>query len=64
MDEDEADGLAVLRAQIDQMMAMTPEVARAARAWFRAFRREGFDDKQAIYLTAAQIIQTPGPPPG
>jgi hypothetical protein len=63
MDENPVDPLAVLRAEIDQMVALAPEVARTARAWFDAFVREDFTEKQALYLAAAEILQSPGTPP-
>jgi hypothetical protein len=63
-DKDEPiDQLAVLRAQLDQMIAIMPEMARTAWAWFGVFQGEGFSDKQALYLTACQMIQNPGTAP-
>lgn len=63
MADDPVDQLAVLRAEIDQMVKLAPELARTAMAWFEAFTAEGFNEKQALYLTASQILQTPGTPP-
>lgn len=63
MTDEPIDQLAVLRAELDQLVAMMPEIARAARAYFAAFRKEGFDDKQALYLTAVEVVQNPGVPP-
>jgi hypothetical protein len=57
------DQLAVLRAEIDQMAALAPELARVAHAWFDAFKEAGFDDKQALYLAASQVLQNPGTAP-
>jgi hypothetical protein len=62
-DNDEFDPLPGLRANLDQMAAMAPEIARVARAWFQAFGEQGFTDTQALYLTAAQILQNPGTAP-
>lgn len=58
-----ADPLAILRAQLDQGIALAPELARGVRAYYDAFTQQGFEDKQAMYLTACQMLQTPGPPP-
>jgi hypothetical protein len=63
MGENPVDPLVVLRAEIDQMVALAPEVARTARGLFDAFVKEGFTEKQALYLTAAEILQSPGTPP-
>lgn len=60
---DPVDQLAVLRAELDQMLALAPELARCARAWFEAFRSEGFTEKQAGYFTAVQMIRSPGEAP-
>ena len=57
------DPLVVLRAEIDQMIALAPEVARAARGMFQAFKAEGFTDSQALYLIAVQLKDTPGKAP-
>ena len=64
MSEDPEDPLPALRAQMDQMLMLAPELARAARAFFDAYKAQGFEDKQALYLTAAQLLQDPGTPPG
>lgn len=61
-DEMPHDPLPEIVAGIDQMLAMAPELARAARGYFDAFRAEGFSDAQAIYLTAAQLHSDPGSP--
>lgn len=61
--DDPIDQLAVLRAEIDQMVKLAPEIARTARAWFDSFRAEDFSEKQALYLTASQVLQNPGTPP-
>ena len=62
-DTDPADQLAILRAQIDQMVALAPELARSAKGCFDAFQAEGFSERQALYLAAAQMLQNPGAPP-
>lgn len=62
--EDEpVDPMVGLRAQMDQMLMLAPEVGRAARAWFEVFRSEGFGDRESLYLTAVQMVQQPGSPP-
>lgn len=66
MNEDDItpnDPLVTLRAELDQMIAMAPELARAVRGAFEAYVSEGFTDKQALYLTAVQFKDHPGPPP-
>jgi hypothetical protein len=63
MHDDEDDPLPALRAEIDQMLMLAPELVRSARAWFDAFQGEGFSDEQALYLTAAQLTGKPGAPP-
>lgn len=60
---DPLDELAMLRAQLDQAIALAPELARAARGYFAAFAACGFTDKQALYLAAAQLLQNPGAAP-
>jgi hypothetical protein len=55
-----ADELAVLRAQLDQAAALAPLLAGLARAYFTAFTAEGFAEKQALYLTMAQLLGDPG----
>lgn len=57
------DPLAVLQAEIDQMIANAPELARAAQGLFGAFRGEGFSANQALYLTAVQLQSNPGNAP-
>lgn len=57
------DGLAALRAELDQAIAVAPEIARAASGYFVAFTAEGFSEAQALYLVAIQL-KDPGPPPG
>lgn len=56
------DPLPAMRAEIDQMIAMAPEWARTVRAWFDSLKGQGFDDKQALYMTAAQLTSNPGHP--
>jgi hypothetical protein len=60
---DPVDQLAVMRAQIDQMAMLAPDIAKLAHNWFHTFRAQGFDDKQALYMAAVQMIQNPGVPP-
>ena len=57
------DPLPAFRAEIDQALMVAPELGRVAQAYFAAFTEEGFSSKQALYLTAAQLLQTPGTPP-
>jgi DNA polymerase IIIc chi subunit len=57
------DQLVLLRAEVDQMIGLQPEIARLARATFKAFRSEGFTDNQALYLTAVQLKGNPGVAP-
>jgi hypothetical protein len=57
------DPLAVLQAEIDQMIATTPELARAARGAFDAYQGQGFTANQALYLTAVQLQSNPGNAP-
>lgn len=57
------DPLPVLQAEIDQMVALAPELARAAYGAFSAYQAEGFTANQALYLTAAQLHQSPGDAP-
>ena len=57
------DLLVVLRAQIDQMAMLAPEMARSTRDWFDAFTSVGFTDSQALYLTAVQLKDNPGKAP-
>jgi hypothetical protein len=62
-DEKPIDQLAVLRAQLDQNMALCPELARMARAIYDAFKAQEFTDSQALYLAAVQMLQNPGTAP-
>jgi hypothetical protein len=62
-DEDPVDPLPQLRAEMDQMIAIMPEIARTGFNWYRAFMGEGFSDTQALYLTACELIQHPGKAP-
>ena len=57
------DPLPALRAGIDQMVTMAPELARAIRGYVDAFEAEGFTTSQALYLTMAQVQETPGEAP-
>lgn len=62
-ESDPLDELAMLRAQLDQAIALAPELARCARGYFDAFAECGFSEKQALYLAAAQMLQDPGSAP-
>jgi hypothetical protein len=62
-DETPQDQLAILRAQIDQSVALAPELARMAYGQFHAFVGEGFTADQALYLTACSLSQSPGEAP-
>ncbi|QEC47045.1 hypothetical protein FSW04_05225 [Baekduia soli] len=53
------DPLPALVASIDQLVALAPHAARAARGLFDAFRAEQFSDSQALYLTAASTQDNP-----
>jgi len=57
------DPLPAIRAELDQLIAMSPEIARVARGIFDSFSDEGFDGSQALYLTAVQLQGKPGTPP-
>lgn len=61
-DPDALDQLAVLRAQMDQALGLAPELVRAYRAYFNEFTAQGFTESQALYLSAAQMLQNPGRP--
>lgn len=63
MPEPEDDPLPRLRAELDQDMALAPELARVVRGFVEAFESEGFSRNQALYLTMARLLQTPGTPP-
>lgn len=58
-----ADPLPAIRAEIDQMVALAPELALAAFGAFSAYQAEGFTANQALYLTASQLHQSPGDAP-
>jgi hypothetical protein len=62
-DDAPADPLIALQAEIDQMLALAPELARVARGAFDAYQGEGFTANQALYLTAAQLHSSPGDAP-
>ena len=57
------DPLPALVAAVDQAGATAGMLARLAGAHFEAFKEAGFSESQALYLTAAQIIQDPGQAP-
>lgn len=56
-DEEPVDPLVVLRAEIDQGIAIAPELARLAAGLYQAFLGEGFTEQQALYLVSRQIRQ-------
>lgn len=62
-DEMPDDPLPRIRAEMDQMVELAPELARLAYGWFEAFSDAGFADSQALYLAAAQMLQDPGTAP-
>lgn len=58
MNEDEEeweDGLAALRASIDQLVSLAPEQARAAWGLYTAFRDVGFDDDQSFTVVMTYV---------
>jgi hypothetical protein len=57
------DHLVAMRAELDQLIAVAPELARVVRGVFDAFKAEGFTDIQALYLTAANVNDQPLSPP-
>lgn len=59
----EDDPLPAMIAKVDQLAMEAPIVARCARAFFEAFNEAGFNEAQATYLTACQILQDPGSAP-
>jgi hypothetical protein len=61
--EEPVDQLAAMRAELDQAIAMAPELARTARGYFDAFVGQGFTGNQALYLTAVQLQSSPGDAP-
>ena len=63
MDQEDQDQLAILRAAIDQQVALAPEVARHAFGQYAAFVSEGFTANQALYLTAVRLQESPGEAP-
>lgn len=62
-DDAPVDPLIAQRAEIDQLIAGAAEMARAAFGLYGAFTSEGFTDSQALYLTAAMVLQDAGDPP-
>jgi hypothetical protein len=57
------DPLPKLRAELDQTIALAPEIARVAFGFYAAFLTEGFNASQALYLTVGQLHQNPGTAP-
>ncbi len=62
-DDHDVDPLVRLRAELDQAVAMAPELARTARGYYEAFGAEGFSERQALFLTIAELLQNPGVAP-
>lgn len=62
-DEAPQDPFPALVAELDQAIALAPQVARVARGYFGAFKGEGFTDQQSLYLTATNLLRTPGTAP-
>lgn len=62
-DEMPPDPIAALIANIDQVQATMPHIARMARIHFDAYINEGFNERQALYLAATQLLQNPGTAP-
>lgn len=60
---DPEDPLPKMIADLDQLAAMAPQLARMARVWFDAFEAEGFNAAQALYLSACTIVQDTGKAP-
>jgi hypothetical protein len=54
------DGLAVLRAKLEQFKMDMPILADIYWAAYASLREVGFSEAQATYLAAAQVLQTPG----
>jgi hypothetical protein len=57
------DPLPGMIAEIDQLVAVAPQLARAVHGIYSAYRDQGFSDAQAIYLVAATISDNPLDPP-
>lgn len=55
------DPLPGLLAELDQMLKMVPQAARVARAYYDAYRGEGFSERQALYLVASQFRDPAAP---
>lgn len=56
------DPLPKLLAEIDQALAMAPQLAKVAYGYHRAFQQEGFASKESLYLVACQLHSDPGRP--
>lgn len=52
---DQEDQLAALRANIDQMVALAPEQARAAFGLYSAYMEAGFTADQAFQVVMANV---------
>lgn len=63
MADEPEDPLPDLIASLDQLLALAPELARTYRGYYEAFMARGFSDSQALYLSACQVLQTPGKAP-
>jgi hypothetical protein len=53
------DPLPALRAELDQAIAMLPELGRTVRAHYDEFVSQGFDSHAALYLTAVWLKDNP-----
>lgn len=63
MNDEPDDPLPQMVANIDQLIANAPHMARAAWGLYNAFAMQGFSSDAALYLTAVQLVQTPGEAP-
>jgi 5-formaminoimidazole-4-carboxamide-1-beta-D-ribofuranosyl 5'-monophosphate synthetase len=46
-----------MMAEIDQAIAVAPQMARAVKGYYAALTDEGFNEKQAAYFTAAYFTE-------
>lgn len=56
------DPLPKLLAEIDQALAIAPQLARIAFGYHAAFQKEGFSARESLYLVACQLHSDPGSP--
>ncbi len=59
----DVDPLAARTAEIDQIVADSPNIACLARGSFDAFVGQGFTPQQGLWLTAARLGWIPGATP-